>query len=57
MRRFQKYTGFKETGQLDVPTWIVMFSDAATARDGTTPYATPSPVPPPTPVPTPEPFV
>lgn len=57
VRRFQKYNGFKETGKLDVPTWIVMFSDAATARDGSTPYATPSPVPPPTPVPTPEPFV
>ncbi len=57
VRRFQKYNGFKETGKLDVPTWVVLFSDAATARDGTTPYATPSPVPPPTPVPTPEPFV
>ena len=57
VRRFQKYNGFKETGKLDVPTWVVLFSDAATARDGTNPYATPSPVPPPTPIPTPEPFV
>jgi len=56
VRRFQKYNGFRETGKLDIPTWIVMFSDAATARDGTNPYATPSPVPSPTPVPTPEPF-
>lgn len=56
VRRFQKYNGFPETGKLDVPTWVVMFSAAATARDGTNPDATPSPVPTPTPVPTLAPF-
>ena len=57
VRRFQKYNGMRETGKLDVPTWVVLFSAAATARDGSHPYATPSPVPTPTPVATPEPFV
>ena len=57
VRRFQKYNGFKETGKLDLPTWVVLFSSAATARDGSQPYATPSPIPTPTPYATPEPFV
>ena len=57
VRRFQKINGFKETGKLDVPTWVVLFSAAATARDGSHPYATPSPIPEATPTPTPEPFV
>ena len=56
VRRFQKYNGFRETGKLDVPTWTVLFSTAATARDGSQPYATPSPVPTPTPIPTPTPY-
>lgn len=56
VRRFQKYNGFPETGKLDVPTWVVMFSAAAAARDGSHPDATPSPVPTPTAIPTPEPF-
>jgi len=56
VRRFQKYNGFPETGKLDLPTWVVLFSYAATARDGSHPYATPSPVPTPTPVVTPAPF-
>ena len=56
VRRFQKYNGFKETGKLDLPTWVVLFSSEATARDGSHPYATPSPVPTPTPYATPEPF-
>ena len=56
VRRFQKYNGMEETGKLNTATWIVMFSAAATARDGTQPDATPSPVPPPTPIPTAKPF-
>ncbi len=56
VRRFQKYNGFRETGKLDIPTWVVLFSGEATARDGSHPYATPSPVPTPTPLATPEPF-
>lgn len=55
-RRFQKLNNLPETGKLDAATWIVLFSDAAIARDGTMPYATPSPVPELTPTPTPEPF-
>lgn len=55
-RRFQKYNGMRETGKLDAATWERLFSDAAIARDGTTPYATPSPVPVLTPTPTPAPF-
>ena len=57
VRRFQKYNGLKETGKLDLPTWAILFSDAATARDGSQPYATPSPLPTATPVPTPTPYV
>ena len=57
VRRFQKYNGFKETGKLDLPTWVVLFSSEATARDGSHPYATPSPVPTATPLPTPTPYV
>ena len=56
VRRFQKYNGMPETGKLDVPTWVVLFSAAATARDGTQPDATPSPAPTATPPRTPEPF-
>ncbi len=52
VRRFQKYNGFRETGTLDLPTWVVLFSSSATARDGTQPYATPSPAPTNTPQPT-----
>lgn len=55
-RRFQKYNNMRETGKLDAATWTQLFSDAAIARDGTTPYATPSPVPVLTPTPTPAPF-
>lgn len=57
VRRFQKYNRLTESGKLDAPTWILLFSEAAVARDGTQPYATPSPVPPPTPTPTAAPFV
>lgn len=57
VRRFQKYNGFPETGKLDLPTWVVLFSSAAAARDGSYPYATPSPVPTATPEPTPTPIV
>ena len=57
VRRFQKYNGFKETGKLDLPTWVVLFSVEATARDGSHPYATPSPEPTATPLPTPSPYV
>lgn len=56
VRRFQKYNGFPESGKLDVPTWVVMFSAEATARDGSHPDATPSPVPTPSPTPTLAPF-
>lgn len=56
VRRFQKYNNLPQTGKLDAATWIVLFSPAAIARDGSTPYVTPSPVPDPTPVPTPTPF-
>lgn len=56
VRRFQKYNGLRETGKLDGVTWTVLFSAAATARDGTQPDATPSPVPVQTPTPTPAPF-
>ncbi|MBP3426697.1 MAG: peptidoglycan-binding protein [Clostridia bacterium] len=56
-RRFQKYNNMPQTGKIDAATWIVLFSSAAIARDGSTPYATPSPVPVATPVPTPTPFV
>ena len=55
-RRFQQYNSLKQTGKLEPSTWAVLFSDAAIARDGTTPYATPSPVPVLTPTPTPAPF-
>lgn len=56
VRRFQKYNNMPQTGKLDAATWIVLFSPAAIARDGTTPYATPSPVPELTPTPSPTPF-
>ncbi|MDO5377529.1 MAG: peptidoglycan-binding protein [Clostridia bacterium] len=56
VRRFQKYNNMPQTGKLDAATWIVLFSPAAIARDGSTPYATPSPVPELTPTPTPAPF-
>jgi len=56
IRRFQQYNGLPETSKLDIATWIVMFSDAAAARDGTHPDATPSPAAPPAPVPTSAPF-
>lgn len=56
VRRFQKYNAIRETGKLDTTTWLLLFSDAAIARDGSTPYATPSPVPVLTPTPTPTPF-
>lgn len=55
-RRFQKLNGLKQTGKLDAATWAALFSPAAVARDGSTPYATPSPVPVLTPTPTPAPF-
>lgn len=55
-RRFQKFNGLKQTGKIDPGTWAAMFSPAAIARDGGTPYATPSPVPVLTPTPTPAPF-
>ncbi|MBP3655821.1 MAG: peptidoglycan-binding protein [Clostridia bacterium] len=57
VRRFQKHNSMRETGKLDAATWLVLFSTAAVARDGTTPYATPSPVPVITPTPEPTPFV
>ena len=44
-RRFQQLNSLPQTGKLDAATWIVLFSDAAIARDGSAPYATPSPVP------------
>ena len=44
-RRFQQHNNLPQTGKLDAATWIVLFSDAAIARDGSTPLATPSPVP------------
>ncbi len=56
VRRFQKFNNMPQTGKLDAATWIVLFSSAAIARDGSTPGATPSPVPEPTPTPTPAPF-
>ena len=55
-RRFQKLNNLPETGKIDAATWIVLFSSAAIARDGSTPYATPSPIPEITPTPTPAPF-
>ena len=57
VRRFQKYNSFRETGKLDLPTWVVLFSSSATARDGSQPYATPSPLPTATSMPTPTPYV
>lgn len=57
VRRFQQYNGVRESGKLDLPTWVILFSEAAAARDGSYPFATPSPVPSPTPVPTAAPFV
>ena len=50
-RRFQQLNNLPQTGKLDAATWIVLFSAAAIARDGTTPDASPSPVPQPTPQP------
>ena len=50
-RRFQQLNNLPQTGKLDAATWIVLFSTAAIARDGTAPYASPSPVPEPTPMP------
>ena len=44
-RRFQQLNNLPQTGKLDAATWIVLFSEAAIARDGSTPLATPSPVP------------
>ena len=44
-RRFQQLNNLPQTGKLDAATWIVLFSDAAIARDGSTPLATPSPMP------------
>ena len=55
-RRFQKLNNLPQTGKIDPATWVVMFSAAAIARDGSTPYATPSPEPVLTPTPTPAPF-
>lgn len=53
-RRFQHFNGLRETGKIDSKTWSLLFSEAAIARDGTAPYATPSPIP--TATPTPPPF-
>ena len=50
-RRFQQLNNLPQTGKLDAATWIVLFSTAAIARDGTAPYASPSPVPDTTPIP------
>jgi len=36
---FQRINGFPETGKLDIPTWVVLFSADATASDGTRPEA------------------
>jgi len=44
-RRFQQINAMTITGKIDAATWIVLFSEAAIARDGTAPYATPSPIP------------
>ena len=44
-RRFQQINSMTVTGKIDAATWIVLFSEAAIARDGTAPYATPSPIP------------
>ena len=44
-RRFQQLNNLPQTGKLDAATWIVLFSTAAIARDGTMPDASPSPVP------------
>ena len=56
VRRFQGINALKQTGKLDSATWALLFSAAATARDGSQPDATPSPVPPETPTPSPAPF-
>ena len=45
VRRFQQLNGLPQTGKLDPATWFVLFSEAAIARDGSAPFATPSPVP------------
>lgn len=45
VRRFQQLNNLPQTGKLDAATWLVLFSDAAIARDGSAPYASPSPVP------------
>ena len=50
-RRFQQLNNLPQTGKLDAATWIVLFSSAAIARDGSAPYASPSPVPQATPTP------
>ena len=45
VRRFQQLNGLPQTGKLEPATWVVLFSEAAIARDGSAPFATPSPVP------------